>query len=175
MLTTPVLLLDTSAWGGHSKWQALITLSVRVISWDSKEISWNRIENSTKRSKQLNRKIIDVNHLRLLLDTSAWSGHSKWQALITLSVRVISRDSKEISWNRIENSTRPNYSLLNPSLTSRYIRLRLTLEVTGRELEKTKRLLDTSAWSGHSKWQGENSTSQNHFSIRFSIENHSKW
>ena len=45
---------------------------------------------------------------------------SKWQVSITLSVRVISWDSKETPWNCIENSTTLNYSLLNPRLTSRY-------------------------------------------------------
>jgi hypothetical protein len=33
--------------------------------------------------------------------------HSKWHWSNTLSVRVISLDSKEISWNRIENSINP--------------------------------------------------------------------
>jgi hypothetical protein len=66
---------------------------------------------------------------------------------------VIPWDSKKISWNRIENSTRPNDFSIHPleadtrsdraktrqdQTTSRYIRLRRTLEVTGRELEKLK-------------------------------------
>jgi len=55
-LDNPVLLLDTifyrksPAYQGTqagSKWHWSNTLSVRVISWDSKEIPWNRIENST--------------------------------------------------------------------------------------------------------------------------------
>jgi hypothetical protein len=55
-LDNAVLLLDTifyrksPAFQGTqagSKWHRHNTLSVRVISWDSKEIPWNRIENST--------------------------------------------------------------------------------------------------------------------------------
>jgi len=175
-----------------------IILSVRVISWDSKEISWNRIENSTslsyfsihpleadtrsdieatlcqfepayqgtqagdfmgfERNLMKSYRELDLTHLTsryillvfskqtkhskwhwsntlsvrvmerrqpshciensinpvLLLDTifyrksPAFQGTqagSKWHWSSTLSVRVISWDSKEISWNRIENST----------------------------------------------------------------------
>jgi hypothetical protein len=51
---------------------------------------------------------LDLTHLTsryILLVFSKQTKHSKWQVWITLSVRVISRDSKEIPWNRIENST----------------------------------------------------------------------
>jgi hypothetical protein len=129
----------------HSKWHWQNTLSVRVISLDSKEILWNRIENSTtpsyfsihfacffKTNKTLEVTLkqhfvsssdgeataealyreLDLTHLTsryISLVFSKQTKHSKWQAPITLSVRVISLDSKEIPWNRIENSTSPNY------------------------------------------------------------------
>jgi hypothetical protein len=71
-----------------------------VISWDSKEIPWNRIENST-----------NPNYFSIQFSIE---NYSKWQASIPLSVRVISLDSKEIPWNRIENSTSPNYFSIHP-------------------------------------------------------------
>jgi len=45
--TSRYILLVFSKQTKHSKWHWSNTLSVRVISLDSKEIPWNRIENST--------------------------------------------------------------------------------------------------------------------------------
>jgi len=127
----------------HSKWHWSNTLSVLAISRDSKEIPWNRIENSTslnyfsihfacffKTNKTLEVTLkqhfvsssdgeataeslyreLDKPRLTsryILLVFVKQTKHSKWHWSNTLSVRVISLDSKEISWNRIENSINP--------------------------------------------------------------------
>ena len=71
---------------------------------------------------------------------------SKWQVSITLSVRVISWDSKETPWNCIENSTTLNYSLLNPRLTSRY---NFLSKITRSDIDAT--LCQFEWWRGDSR------------------------
>ena len=60
---------------------------------------------------------LDLTHFTsryILLVFVKQTKHSKWHWSNTLSVLAISWDSKEIPWNRIENSTSPNYFSIHP-------------------------------------------------------------
>ena len=93
-----------------------------MIPWDSKEIPWNCIENSTT----LSYFSIHFACFCKTNKTPAYQGTqagSKWHWSNTLSVRVISGIRKKS--HEIVSRTR------RVQTTSRYIRLRRTLEVTG--------------------------------------------
>jgi hypothetical protein len=76
--------------------------------------------NPMKSYRELDKPRLTSRYIRL-------RRHSKWHWQNTLSVRVISLDSKEILWNRIENSTTPSYFSIHFAC---FFKTNKTLEVT---------------------------------------------